>query len=228
MLRSVRWIAVAGAVAGIGGAADTQAAPISYAFASGTLTLSASVGGQLVGAPVTVALDGQQVTVDEAALSLDSLAFTISGATLTLTTPYGGYDTIHLDAMSITASGGTLSFVPPADNPQEYGFQVGPVQVSGQYDATGSGPPITDAAFVFQTPSASGTLFVGSGPGGGTLSLDGITVGAFWTSGEQQPLVLKADITFQGASSVVPEPGAVALFGTGLGVVSLMLRRRIS
>ena len=215
-------------MAGIGGAADTQAAPITYTFQSGTITLSASVGGQLVGTPVTVALDGQQVTVDESVLTLDSFQFTLSDTTLTLTTPYGGYDTIHLDSMSVTASNGSLTFLPPADNPQEYGFQVGPVQVSGQYDATGSGAPISDTAFVFQNPSASGSLFVGSGPGGGTLSLDGITVGAFLTSGEQQPLVLKADITFQGASSVVPEPGAIALFAMGLGVISLTLRRRIS
>ena len=69
---------------------------------------------------------------------------------------------------------------------------------------------------------------MGSGPGGGDLTLDGITVGAFWTSGERQPLVLKADVTFEGASSVVPEPGAMALFTGGLGVVALTLRRRIS
>jgi len=215
-----------GLAAGLLGAADAQAAPVLYPFTSGSVTLTAYVGGSSVMAPASFALDGQQVTSDGAALTLDSLAFTLSDASLTLTTPYAGYDTIHFDFASITASGGTLTLIPPPDNPQEYAWAIGPVLVSGQIDATGSAPAISDAPFSIANPSASGSLFVATELGGSTLTLDGITIGALSIPGASQPLVIKADVTFEGSASPVPEPGAVALYTAGLGVVATALRRR--
>jgi hypothetical protein len=221
-------VCVATVVAGLMAAGAASAAPITYAFASGSVTLTASVGGAAVMAPATLPLDGVQVTVDEGMLTLDSFSFTLTDASLTLTTAYAGYDAIHLDFASITASGGTLTLIPPPGYPQEYAYGIGPVAVAGQIDATGSGAPITDAPFALSNPSASGSLFVDSGPGGGTLTLDGITIGALSLPGAGQPLVLKADVRFQGATSAVPEPGALLLYTGGLGVVATILRRRIA
>jgi hypothetical protein len=166
--------------------------------------------------------------VDEAALSLSSFEVALSDASLELTTPYAGYDAIHLDFASATASGGLLTLVPPVDNPQEYGFVVGPVVVAGQLDATGSSPAIVDSPFSITNPSASGSIFVESTADGGVLTLDGITIGALQLTGSGSPLVIKADFRFAGATSAVPEPGAILLFAGGLCVVGSNLRRRIS
>lgn len=228
MLKRSRLLLAAGLVTGFWGGAEAQATPVLFPFTSGSLTLTAYVGGAAVTAPATFALDGQQVTVDEAALTLLSFSFTLSDASLTLTTPYAGYDTIHLDFASITASAGTLTLIPPPDNPQEYAYAIGPVAVAGQIDATGTGSPIIDSAFAFSNPIATGSLFVGSGPDGRTLTLDGITIGALSLPGVGGPLVIKADVTFSGADSAVPEPGALVLFTAGLGVLATTLRRRIS
>jgi hypothetical protein len=178
-------------------------------------------------APATFSLVGTQLTIDETALTLDSLDFVLTDASLALTTPYAGYDTIHLDSAAITASGGTLSLIPPASDPQEYGFAIGPVSLSGQLDASGSGAPIIDAPFLLTNPTASGSIFLSSGPGGRTLALDGISLGAFFVQRVGPPLVLKADFSFEGASSAVPEPGATLLYAGGLGLVGATLRRRI-
>jgi hypothetical protein len=179
-------------------------------------------------APATFALTGVQVTVDEAALSLSSFEFTLADANLNLTTPYAGYDAVHLDFAAAAASGGSLTLIPPVDNPQEYAFSIGPVVVAGQLDATGSGPAIVDSPFSITNPTASGSIFVESTADGGVLNLDGITIGALQLTGSGSPLVIKADFTFAGATSAVPEPGAILLFAGGLSVVGMNLRRRIS
>ena len=207
-------------------ASAAGAAPVTYPFTSGSVTLAATVAGSAVMAPATFALDGVQVTVDESALALSSFEFTLSDATLVLTTPYAGYDTIHLDFASITASAGALTLIPPPDDPQEYAFSVSPVTVSGQIDATGSSPAITDSPFAFTNPSATGSIFVGSAPGGGILTLDGITLGAIQPAGAAEPLLLKADITFTGNTSAVPEPTAALLFAVGSVVVGRAIRVR--
>ncbi len=221
-----RLLIAAAAVMWMLGAAGAKAAPVTYLFTSGTVTLSAFVNGSAVMAPAQFVLDGQQVTVDEAALSLDSFTFTFSNASLSLSTPYAGYSAINLDWVSLSASAGVLTLIAPVGDPQEYGYSIGPVSVSGQLDATGSSPAISDMPFAFTNPTASGSLYVASGPGGGTLTLDGLTVGALYLPGASHPLVLKADLTFEGA--VVPEPGTFALVASGLGILATTLRRRIS
>jgi len=228
MSRNVGSTLLALVVVSLGKVESAQAAPITYAFAGGRVTLSAVANGSAVMAPATFALAGEQVTVDESAGTLDSFSFTLSNESLTLTTAYAGFNAVHLDFASVTASGGTLTLIPPADNPQEYAYAIGPVTVSGQLDATGSGAPLSNAAFSVTNPIASGSLFVGSGPGGGTLTLDGISIGAIQPPGAGVPLVIKADVVFEGTSSVVPEPGAVLLFSDGFAVVALILRRRIA
>lgn len=227
MQKSLKRLLFAASTAGLLGAAETQAAPVLYPFTSGSVTLTAYAGGASVMAPASFALDGQQVTIDEAALTLDSLAFTLSDATLHLSTPFAGYDTIQLDTASITASGGALTLIAPPGSPQEYAWTIAPVLVAGQLDATGSAPLISDMAFAVTNPSASGSLFVATTSGGSTLTLDGITIGALTISGASAPLVIKADVTFEGSASPVPEPAAVVLYAAGLGVLAVGLRRRM-
>ncbi len=193
---------------------SASALPVTYLFSSGSVTVTATVSGGLVAGPVTVGLTGISVTIDEGALTLNSISLSMgSSGSVTISPAYNGYTSINVDFASLTATAGTLVLVDPGP-PAEYGYSIGPVTVAGQLDADNVNNifDLTDAPFGFVNPSASGTIFVDNG--WGTLDLDGITLGTLDPDGPggSDPLVLKADLFFSGL--VVPEPGAISLLGT--------------
>jgi hypothetical protein len=191
-----------------------SATPVTYFFTSGSVTVTATVSGDLVAGPTTVALSGVSVTIDEGALTLNSISLSMGASgSVSISPPYLGFTSINIDFASLTATGGTLTLV-DSGPPAEYSYLIAPVTVSGQFDAVNLIPAnsLVDEYFGFVNPSASGTIFVDNG--NGTLDLDGITLGTLDPDGEggEEPLVLKGDFFFSGQ---VPEPGAGLLLGMG-------------
>lgn len=194
-------------------ASAASALPVVYFFQSGDITISATVLGNTVAGPVTIPLNGVSVTIDESALTVNSISFT-SGPTglVSISPSYGGYTSINLDFASITATAGSLTLVDPGP-PAEYGFNAPVVSVAGQFDAINTNPflNLNNVPFGFANFSATGTIFA---DGNSQLELNGITLGQIDPDGPggNPPLVLKADINFTG----VPEPGTALLLGLGI------------
>lgn len=204
-------------------AASAQAAPITYLFTGGQVTITGTVGGNPVAGPITVPLTGSAVQIDEpTTLNYMLLSIGTSGS-ITIAPPYLGFTSINIDFASLSAFGGSLSVFDPGP-PAGYNYSIGPVYVSGQFDATNVIPAnsLTDQPFGFVNPSASGTLFVDTNV---ALALDGITIGSIDPDGPggMDPLVLKGDFIFEG---VVPEPGTAVLLGLGIAGIAARNRRR--
>jgi PEP-CTERM motif len=203
-------------------ASSVQAAPITYLFTSGQVTITATVGGNPVAGPVTVPLTGTAVQIDEPT-TLNYMILTIgSTGSISISPAYLGYTSINIDFATLSAFAGSLSLFDPGP-PAGYNYTIGPVNVAGQFDATNTNPfmNLTNQPFGFSNPSASGTLFVDTNV---ALALDGITIGSIDPDGPggNDPLVLKGDFIFEG---VVPEPGTAILLGLGLAGVAVRRRR---
>ena len=204
-------------------AASAQAAPITYLFTGGQLTVTATVGGNPVAGPVTVPLTGTAVQIDEpTTLNYILLSVGTTGS-ITISPNYLGYTSINIDIASLSAFGGSLSLFDPGP-PSGYNYTIGPVNVAGQFDAVNLNPflNINNQPFGFSNPSASGTLFVDTNV---AIGLDGITLGSIDPDGPggADPLVLKGDFVFEG---VVPEPGTALLLSLGLTGIAMRGRRR--
>jgi hypothetical protein len=204
-------------------ATSAHAVPVTYFFASGSATITAEVLGGLVAGPVNVALTGVSVTVDEGALTLNSISFsTTASGNVSITPAYAGYNTINIDYANVTASGGSISLNDPGP-PAEYGYSISNVMVSGQFDASGVSPPIVDQYFGFVNPTASGTIFID--PSTQQLFMDGITLGVIDADGPgpAPALTIKGDFVFEG---IVPEPGTALLMLAGVLGLGVAGRRR--
>lgn len=204
-------------------AASAQALPIAYLFTGGSVTITATVGGNPVAGPATIGLTGTVVRIDEGALVLNRIELaTGSSGSIAIAPPYLGFTSINIDFANLLALNGTLSLFDPGP-PNGYNYSINNVAVSGQFDATNVIPmnSINNAPFGFVNPAASGTLYVDTNV---ALVLDGITIGSIDPDGPGgfDPLVLKGDFIFEG---VVPEPGTAMLLALGLAGFAARGRR---
>jgi len=199
-------------------AASAEAAPITYLFTGGQVTLTATVAGNPVAGPKVVLLNGSQVTLNEPGTFNSATFSTGTSGSIPISPSFLGFTSMNIDFMTLTASGGTLSaFGLPG--PQGYNYSIGSVVVAGQFDATNVIPfsSINNAAFSQPATPVVGQLYVDTGA---QIALDGITL---LQIGGPSGMVVKGDFLFEGA---VPEPGTALLVGLGLAGVATRRRAR--
>jgi hypothetical protein len=195
-----------------------DAAPVTYAFTSGYVTLSADIGGvDYLPAGQEIPLTGTQVTFDAAAISVTSFQFADAGpSTVDLTGPYSGLD-VTISGWTLGPGTGYTTISGSGTNP--YNFTVGPVASAGNYSLSGT---VTrgSTAFSAMNPVLSGAITLGSTD---SLQLTGITIGTFTADG--QTVTIKGDVVFDGATAV-PLPAPVWLLGAGLAVFGTSFVKR--
>lgn len=207
----------------------SNAAPITYGFVGGELTLTGFSAGGALFDPVTVALDGVQVTVDTMTPELVSLELTAGGPIeLNLSTPYAGYDQIVIESLSLSGGPGLLIPIPGPGSPDEYFYVVNPLTRSGVISASGPGVPAVGPAPFSSDGAAADTLFID--PAANELTLSGVTIGSFGpVGGEPDAITIKGDFVFRGSSDApIPEPSAALVFAIGMTTFASARRLRRS
>jgi hypothetical protein len=217
-----------GAVLLTGLTVAVHATPVQYDFTGGYITLVVTYGsnGQIV-QPTDIPLSGSEVTFDATANQLTNFEFTTTGSTtIALSGMIGSQslagESVTLSNLIATPGAGYTSSAMNFSG-GVYSFTASTVNAVGQYALSGSLWTVGTTSFNVNSPSLTGQLQVS----GDQFALNGITI-ATQTVGSgafAQTVDLKADVVFTGAP--VPLPPAIALFGSGLGLLGLLrLRRR--
>jgi hypothetical protein len=221
MLRSWGYAAVA-AVAVLW-AAGAQGASVTYQYSSGQATITATAGTSTIGVG-TLTLNGQFAAFDSTSGDLTNFSFTTTpNQWIVLNTVFGGFNQVWVNSATMAPGPGYATLSTTQVSPGHWNTSVAPVVVNAVYTGknsitnTSAGPfPLS---YTNVTPLNSTIDVIG-----GTFTLQGITLGIIPVPGETNPVIVKADVTFEGATPV-PEPaaaGLLALAGLALG----LLRKR--
>ncbi len=202
-----------------------RAAPVTYDWTGGSVTLSATDtnGTNYLAAGASIPLtSASQVTFDSTAMTIPSFEFADLGpSSLTLAGPLAG-DTLTLSNLAVEPPASGYSSSATGTNP--YNFTLGPIDATGSYVVTNAADiTLASGSFNHANPTLSGQITLG-GANSDALTLNGITLGAISVAGTQ--IIMKGDVTFDGAA--VPLPASLWLFGSGLAMLSAgrFLRRR--
>jgi len=221
-------LALTVAIVGLAGVATATAAPVTYDFTSGFITVSAFQGSgntDLLAPGTELQLTGGQVTFDSIALTLPSFQF-LDNTSQTVTVVNGAFTGEHITVQSwnaVPGAGYSSSAFLSSNPPPTYGFTAGPIAASGMFSLAG---PVNQSSrsFAGTTNSLTGQVALG---GTDMIQLTGITLGSFVVGG--QTITLKGDVVFEGATPV-PLPASAWLLGSALALfgVAFMERRRSS
>jgi hypothetical protein len=231
LMKAKHSLALSVAIAALAGVAAANAAPVTYDYTSGFVTVSAFQGGSntdLLAAGTELQLSGGQVTFDSIALTLPSFQFLDNTSQTFTVVAAGAFKGEQITVQSwnaVPGAGYSSSAFLSSSPPPTYGFTAGPIAASGMYFLTG--PPITQASksFAGTTNSLTGQVTLS---GTDMIQLTGITLGVINLSGGQT-ITLKGDVMFEGATPV-PLPASVWLLSSAIALFGLTLvdRRRIS
>ena len=114
-----------------------SAVPIVHPVVGGYVDIEVRLGGVTIGAAPGVALTGDTVTVDAAALTVDGLRLELAPTSISLTQAFGGYDEITVES-AVLESDGSFSTFSSAGSPFLFTAVAGPLTVTGSWGATDS------------------------------------------------------------------------------------------
>ena len=221
MLRRGCFAALVAALLATAGSA--LAAPVLYSYSSGQATITATAGATTL-AIKTLNLNGIFAEFDESTITLTNFNFqTAPNQWLVLSTFYGGFDQVWINSANVVPGAGYGPAVPGSTLPGlgHYQVSVMPVVVNGVYTAKNSVTSATlgpvPISYTNVTPLNANIDITA-----GTFTLQGVTLGIVPVPGEAQPVIVTANLTFQGGTGVpVPEVGSFGLAALALGMLSL-------
>ena len=195
-----------------------RALPIVHNVVRGTVDIVVRLGGMTIGSSMGVALIGDSVTVDAAALTLDAIRLDIAPTMIFLSQPFGGYDEISIESAILE---GDPSFATSASAgfPGLFTAVAGPLTVTGSWGATdsnGVNPPTSGNPISFSVLSLIAVVNVNPRVELNSVTINSIDGTPFGHPGEHLTIV---------ATYVVetPEPETGLLLT--LGLVLLLARR---
>ena len=203
-----------------------QAAPTMYAINGGTAGLSVVVNGTEVGNTVSGSLTGN-LTIDQSAQTIDEINVVLEpNIGLSLSSPYGGYDSIVIESASIAGGlGYTSSQI--ASTGTSFTVLGGPLEVNGTYGATdslGVSPSASGIPITYTMQSLTGVVTSTSSVAFNAFTLNALNGAGF---GETDDLIIFATINITPSSlTVIPEPSTALLVSMGLGLLADGSRRR--
>lgn len=218
-----KWLCVLSVLASLLLASPSWASPVLYAVTGGSVQVLVFVGGFLVGSTQSPGLSGT-LTIDAAAQSLDDLNLVLDpNISLSLSSAYGGYDTITIESAALTSDVGFSSSV-LSSTPQSFTVAAGSLSVNGSWGATDSGgvaPPVSGVPISYAVPLM--TAVANSVPlvNSTLVTLNAISGVAF---GEPNDLVVQASFAVTGVT-IIPEPSTALLAGLGFAALAARARR---
>lgn len=191
------------------------AAPITYAFTSGSASLSLKLNGYVV-ASASAPLDGMSLTFDAAAQAITDLDLLLTDQ---VSFPMLlGRDTLSFSIQAVDGPGYSSSG--SGSNP--YSVTSGPLTITftGVIFDSGGAPP----------PNIVISSSLTTGPVGSTVTVAGNDLTAVFASTKMlqhgwQTIELWVAVTFQGTA--VPEPSLALLLAAGAAALSLRASRRL-
>lgn len=204
-------------------AGSASAAPVLYQYTTGQATITATAGSTTL-AVKTLDLNGTFAEFDESTITLTNFNFQTSpDQWLVLSTFYGGFDQVWINSANVVPGPGYGPAAPGSTLPGlgHYQVSVMPVVVNGVYTAKNSVTSTTlgpvPISYTNVTPLNANIDILA-----GTFTLQGVTLGIVPVPGEALPVIVTANLTFQGATQVpVPEVQSFGLAALALGMLSL-------
>jgi hypothetical protein len=217
------WLGACALLASLLLASPSWAAPVPYLVTGGSVQVLVFVGGFLVGQTSSPGLSGN-LTIDSASQSLDDINLVLdSNISLSLSSPYGGYDEITIESASITSDIGFSSTL-LSNTPQSFTVSAGSLTVNGSWgaaDSLGVNPTVSGLAISYAVPLM--TAVITSVPLVNTTlvtlnALDGTSYGELFD------LTVLASFAVTGVT-IIPEPSTALLAGLGLALLAARARR---
>ena len=197
-----------------------RAVPIAHPVLGGYVDIDVKVDGLVIGSSNGVALTGDSITVDAAALTLDAIRLEIAPTMITLSESFGGYDEITVESAILE---GAIGFATTASSgiPTLFTAVAGPLEVTGSWGATdsnGINPATSGNPIVFDVLSLIAIVNVSPAVEIDQVTINSIDGTPFGEVGRHLTIVASYHV-------LTPEPGTGLLVAFGLVVLAARRRR---